>query len=104
MPADFFQTYFIDPIKYGTGYNIYNTAMYAVLLVLAAVIVYKVVKKMGIRIDKNFLFAVSPYIFLGGLLRALQDAKIFSTVFLITPLIYVSIFIFAFIVNCLTEI
>ncbi len=93
----FFDTYFIDPIKYGTGYNIYNTTVYAVLLVIAAVIVYKVIKKMHITIDRKFLFAVTPFIFLGGLMRALQDAKVFETVFLITPLIYVSIFAVAFV-------
>ncbi len=88
----FFETYFIDPITYGTGYNIFNTTVYAILLVVAAVIVYKAIKKMNITVDRKFLFAVTPYIFLGGLLRALQDAKVFETVFLITPLIYVSIF------------
>jgi len=89
----FFETYFIDPITYGTGYNIYNTAVYAVLLVIAAIIVYKLIRKMNIDVDRRFLFGVSPFIFLGGLLRALQDAKLFDTVFLITPLIYVSIFV-----------
>ncbi|MBI4162382.1 MAG: DUF63 family protein [Candidatus Aenigmarchaeota archaeon] len=93
----FFETYFIDPITHGTGYNIYNTTVYAILLVISAVIVYKVIKKMGITIDRKFLFAVTPYMFLGGLMRALQDAKIFETVFLITPLIYVSIFLLTFV-------
>ncbi|HLD85554.1 MAG TPA: DUF63 family protein [archaeon] len=94
---DFFQTYFIDPIKYGTGYNIYNTAVYAVLLIISAVIVYKILRKMNVQIDNKFLLGVFPFVVLGGLLRALQDAKTFDTVLLITPLIYVSIFAFAFV-------
>ena len=45
---DFFQTYFIDPVMQGTGYNIYNTLVYALLLVIAVFATYKLLKKMKI--------------------------------------------------------
>ena len=52
MP-DFFQQYFIDPVMTGSGYNIYNTLAYAVILVVAAFATYKLLKKMKITIGKT---------------------------------------------------
>jgi uncharacterized membrane protein len=94
---DFFQQYFIDPIINGSGYNIYNTIAYAIVLVFAAFITFKLIKKMKIKIDNDFAIGIIPYVVLGGLLRALEDAGTFNTFWLITPLIYVTIFIIAFI-------
>ncbi len=71
--ADFFQTYFIDPIIYNTGYNVVNTATFAVILVIAVVGTYKLLKKMNVPVDKNFFFGVIPFIALGGVLRAWED-------------------------------
>ena len=45
---DFFQQYFIDPVMQGTGYNIYNTLAYALILILAVFATYKLLKKMKI--------------------------------------------------------
>ncbi|MFH0949299.1 MAG: DUF63 family protein [Candidatus Aenigmatarchaeota archaeon] len=99
MFQDFFQTYYIDPIKYGTGYNIVNTLTYAIILILAAFGTYKLLKKMQIKIDKKFFFAIMPFIALGGMLRAFEDLS--ETIaaaknpFLITPLIYFTVFAIA---------
>ncbi|MBI4017990.1 MAG: DUF63 family protein [Candidatus Aenigmarchaeota archaeon] len=68
-----FEQYFIDPIRYNTGYNIVNTAAYAVLFVAAVFLAYKGLKKLGIAIDRKFIFAISPYIAMGGILRAVED-------------------------------
>jgi uncharacterized membrane protein len=95
----FFETYFVDPVLTGSGYNVYNTAVYAVLLVIAAFLVYKMLRRLKIEIDRKFFFSIVPYIMLGGFLRALEDYREFAglerNVFLITPLIYVSIFVIA---------
>lgn len=96
MVNDFIQTYFINPILYGTGYNIYNTTVYAVLLIVSVYAVYKLLKKLKIRIDNKFLIGVFPFVALGGILRAFQDASVVVNPFLITPLIYFSIFFIAF--------
>lgn len=95
MP-DFFQQYFVDPILQGTGYNIYNTAVYAIILVVAVLATYKLLKKMKIAVDDKFVIGVLPYIILGGLLRALEDAAAISVWFK-TPLIYIVIFAVAFV-------
>ena len=95
--TDFLQQYFVDPIVNGSGYNVYNTAVYALLLIAAAFIVFKVLKKIGVKIDNNFLFGVLPFVVLGGLSRAMQDAGIVQSVWFITPLIYVTIFVVAFV-------
>src|SRR3989338_11283949 len=92
--ADFFQQYFIDPLIQGTGYNVYNTLVYAVLLIAAVFVTYKLLKKMKITIDNKFLLGVLPYVILGGLLRALEDASSYG-IWLKTPLIYIVIFLVA---------
>lgn len=94
--VDFFQQYFVDPIIQGTGYNIYNTITFAVILVVAVLATYKLLRKMKIAIDDKFVIGVLPYIILGGLLRALEDALTLSVWFK-TPLIYIVIFLVAFV-------
>ena len=95
----FFETYFVEPILSGSGYNIYNTAVYAVLLIAAAFLTYKLLRFMKIDIDRKFFFCILPYVALGGFLRGLEDyfefAGLAKNVFLITPLIYVSLFVIA---------
>ncbi len=113
--ADFFQTYFIDPIVFNTGYNIVNTATYAIIFVALVFVVYKLLRVLKIKIDKNFFIAITPYIALGGILRAWEDLiettqaipQIFSNfvlidafgtprnLLLITPLIYIFMFVLA---------
>jgi uncharacterized membrane protein len=93
--SQFIQQYFIDPITYGTGYNIYNTLTYAIIFIIAAFFVYKLLKFMKIKIDNKFLFGIIPYIVLGGLLRALEDASIVGGAWFKTPLLYVLVFVIA---------
>lgn len=118
MP-DFFQTYFIDPIKYNTGYNIVNTATFAIILVVAVIATYKLLQKLKIKINRNFFIGIAPFIALGGVLRAWEDlleatkatqallespikdfilvdaAGVPRNLLLISPIIYISIFVVA---------
>ncbi len=90
--ADFIRKYYIDPIRHGTGYNIVNTLTYAVILLIAAVLLLKLLEKLDVTINKKFIFALSPFIVLGGTARALVDGEIFPrTPLLITPGIYLTI-------------
>jgi len=108
----FIEEYFISPIVQGTGYNIYNTAAYAVILVLMALGTYKLLKLLKINIDSRFFAGILPFIFLGGLMRALEDFSqmtgtalpgliiegsggIGKNILFITPLIYVTMFVIA---------
>ncbi|MBI4174639.1 MAG: DUF63 family protein [Candidatus Aenigmarchaeota archaeon] len=93
--VDFFQQYFVDPVIQGTGYNIYNTIAYALILIAAVFVTFKLLKKMNIKIDNRFAIGVLPYIILGGLLRSLEDAYTLGFWFK-TPIIYIVIFAVAF--------
>ena len=72
MP-DFFQTYFIDPIIYNTGYNIVNTAVFAIILIAAVFIAYKLLRALKISVNKEFFIGIIPFIALGGILRSWED-------------------------------
>jgi uncharacterized membrane protein len=92
---EFIYTYYIHPITYDTGYNPVNTITWALMLGLIIFVLLKILKKLGILIDKRFIAAVSPYIFVAASLRVMEDANLFSPpikYMLITPLIYFLIF------------
>ncbi len=108
--SEFIQQYYIDPIKYGTGYNIVNTLTYAIILIIAIIGVYKLLKKMRIKIDRNFFYAVIPFIALGSILRVYEDFLeatgsasgplvivaadgTVRNLLLVTPLMYITIFL-----------
>ena len=92
---EFLYTYYIQPIIGDTGYNPINTITWALMLGLIIFVLLKILKKLGIVIDKRFIAAVSPYIFVAASLRVMEDADLFSppiSYMLITPLIYFLIF------------
>jgi uncharacterized membrane protein len=91
------QEYFIDPILQGSGYNIINTSVYAIIFALAVIGVYKLLKKWNIIIDRRFWLGVFPYIILGSIWRTLQDAGILNNPLFVTPLIYIVVFAVAII-------
>jgi uncharacterized membrane protein len=72
--ADFLSDYFISPILGNGWFNPLNTAVYGVGLVAGVYLVYRLLKGMGIRIDRHFLYAVLPYIFWASTTRVLHDA------------------------------
>jgi uncharacterized membrane protein len=91
----FVNTYYIHPITHDTGYNLVNTLTWALLLVLCLFLTLKLLKKLDVEINKPFIAAVSPYIFVGASLRVMEDAELFSpplSYMLITPLIYFLLF------------
>lgn len=97
--SEFVHRYYIDPIVYDTGYNVVNTLTWAFILGLSLFGVYRLLKRLGVRIDDGFLLALAPYIAMGSLLRVVEDASIVRpplSYVLITPLIYFLIFGVAF--------
>ena len=82
---DFIQTYFFS------GYTVFNTVIYTLILVLFILAIIKLFKK--IEIDPlSLIYSLIPFIVFGCLIRALVDNGIFpKTVFLITPGIYILI-------------
>ncbi|MFA4646255.1 DUF63 family protein [Pyrococcus kukulkanii] len=89
MLKEFFEKYFVNPIKYNTGYNPVNTLVYAIILGIATLIVYKGLKKMKIKIDKAFFRALIPYMVFGAFTRALTDAGVYPRTYItVSPGIY----------------
>jgi uncharacterized membrane protein len=105
---DFFQQYFVDPILYGTGYNIVNTLTYAIILIIAVFVILWVLKRLEIRLDRRLWYSLVPFVVLGGVLRALEDINFFDFLgawhyVFVTPLIYVLVFAIAFACILLTK-
>lgn len=91
----FISHYYINPIIYDTGYNPVDTVTYAIILGLSLFGILKLLNKLNVTVNDIFILAVSPYIFVGGSLRVIEDAGIVSAPWkylLITPLIFFLIF------------
>ena len=55
--ADFIQEYFVNPILYQdryAPYNVYNTAVYAIIAIAAVYFLYRILQKKGVLIDEKF--------------------------------------------------
>ncbi len=82
-------SYFTDPAA--TGYTPEKTVIFALLLIGAVYVIYEILKRLRLKVDRRFVVGIIPYVLLGSLLRSLEDAKIFTSYWLITPGIYVVI-------------
>ncbi len=75
-PMQFLQQHFIAPILGNGWFNPYNTAGYAILLVIGVWYVYKLLVGKKVKIDFRFFLAVLPFIFWGSSTRVLHDAAV----------------------------
>lgn len=76
------------------GYNPVNTTVYAIVLAVAVIGIWRSFNHLGIRLDAPFMVAIVPWVLLGSTARALEDAGLFATDgvlvnLLISPLIYI---------------
>ncbi|MBU4245479.1 MAG: DUF63 family protein, partial [Nanoarchaeota archaeon] len=91
--GNFFETYFWNGIKYDTAYNWIDTLAYSLIFVGAAWFLYgRFFKAKKISINREFMIALVGWISFGSAMRAAEDAKIFETIFLVTPFHYITIF------------
>lgn len=93
--------YYIDPIVYGTGWNPVNTLTFGILLCVILFGILKLLEKLDIEIDRQFILAVVPYIMVGGVLRVLEDAGTFVSpvkYLFITPLVHFFVLIVCIII------
>jgi uncharacterized membrane protein len=68
---DFINENFLNPLcQY---YTPIGTITYGIILILAVLGTYKLLKKLKIKIDKRFFLALLPFIIYGGWTRALRD-------------------------------
>lgn len=76
------------------AYNIFNTSFYAAgFAVAAAYLGYPLLKKLDLALDRRFFIGITPFIFLGSAVRVLEDLAVADTVLLVTPFIYVLMFL-----------
>ena len=82
---ELFNHYFVET---GYGYNSVNTTVYGFLLIIFAYIIYKILKKLQIKVDGKLAISVAPFVVFGSSIRILEDANIISGYFFVTPGIY----------------
>ena len=98
---NFFERYFLNPICTGEGYNIYNTLIYGIILLLFLAGLIKLFEKLKIKVDGRFYLALLPFMLIGPTVRVLVDATVYQKMFLFgtcltlntTPGIYFLVFI-----------
>jgi len=87
--------YFLSPKA--SGYDVPKTLTYALVLVAAVYVLYRILRKLGITADKRLAVVISPYVVLGAAVRVLEDAGTLPDSFLfVTPMIYVLVFCVTF--------
>ncbi|MFH1445295.1 MAG: DUF63 family protein [Nanoarchaeota archaeon] len=109
-----FYDWFVEPMLQNGWYNPINTITYSLILIVAVFLVYKMLKKMNIHIDKHFFIAILPFIFWGSSTRVLKDAAtagalmtpelnaIYGAPFFVTPGSYIITFALALLVLLLS--
>ncbi len=93
--SQFISTYYIDPILYDEGYNIFNTITWALVLGVCIFGVMKLLNRMKVTIDDKFILSVIPFVLAGSSLRVIEDAGLFKPpmqYLFITPNIYFAVF------------
>ncbi len=73
-------------------YTLEATLVYGLLLVAAVFGTYKLLKKLKIKINRQFALALLPFILFGGSARALRDHGFFQGYLFCSPLIYFVVF------------
>ncbi|MCK4531636.1 MAG: DUF63 family protein, partial [Candidatus Aenigmarchaeota archaeon] len=63
---DFLYEYFLKPILSNGWFNPVNSITYGIILVIGVYLVFKLLKKMNIHIDRYFLYAILPFILWGS--------------------------------------
>ncbi|MFQ6136732.1 MAG: DUF63 family protein [Candidatus Hydrothermarchaeales archaeon] len=93
---EFIREYFINPIYQHSGYNVVNTVVYGLLLGIGIIGSERFLAQRRVKVNEKFLMAMLPFILLASVLRSLVDAEILPTsFFLITPGIFLTIFVLA---------
>ncbi len=104
--TDFLYRYYIDSLVTREGYNVVNTITYALLFVGFSYITFKLLEKFKIRINREFIFAILPFVLLGVNLRVFEDAGILKGFLFMSPgiwLLFFSIIISALAISILIQ-
>ncbi len=71
---DFIEEFFISPILEKTGYNPVNTLVYAGIAIVAVYLLFRILKRSGIKMGNNFFWGVLSFVLFGSTMRAVTDA------------------------------
>jgi uncharacterized membrane protein len=96
---DFINKNFIEGFINDTSYNHFDMITYVIILFVGVYAVLKLLNKLRIKVDEEFVIATIPYIFMGSVSRVIEDADILKPpvkYFFITPLIFFVIFAICF--------
>ncbi len=103
---DFINRNFIEGIISDTSYNHFDMITYVIILFLGVYAILKLLNKLSIKIDEEFVVATIPYVFMGSVFRVIEDANLLKPpvkYFFITPLIYFVVFAICFGILLLTR-
>ncbi len=76
--SNFTYEYFVKPILSNGWFNPVNSITYGVILVVCVYFVFRLLKKMSIKIDRYFTYAILPFIFWASTTRVLHDAAYYG--------------------------
>lgn len=96
---DFINQNYIEGIVNDTSYNHFDMITYVIILFAGVYAVLKLLNKLKIRVDEEFVIATVPYIFMGSVFRVIEDADILNPpvrYFFITPIIFFVVFAICF--------
>ena len=92
---DFINRNYIEGIVNDTSYNNFDMITYVIILFAGVYAVLKLLNKLKIRVDEEFVIATVPYIFMGSVFRVIEDAGLPNPpvkYFFITPIIFFVVF------------
>ncbi|WP_319580080.1 DUF63 family protein [uncultured Methanospirillum sp.] len=95
MIREFIYKYYIDPITYGQPYTLVDTLTYAGILIICVWLIYRWLCRSRIQVDREFVYALIPWVIWGGLLRVVEDTGTAGSgwgILLTTPFIFFLIF------------
>lgn len=104
--TDFINRNYIEGIISDTSYNHFDMLTYVIILFAGVYGVLKLLNKLRIKVDEDFVIATIPYIFMGSVFRVIEDADLLRPpvkYFFITPLIFFVIFAICFGILLLTR-
>ena len=96
---DFINRNYIEGIVNDTSYNHIDMLTYVFILFAGVYAVLRLLNKLRIKIDEEFVLATIPYVFMGSVFRVIEDADLLKPpvkYLFITPLIYFVIFAVCF--------
>ncbi len=93
MLEEFINENFITPLCH--YYTTIGTITYGIVLILAVLGAYKLLKRLKLKIDRKFFIGIIPFIIYGGWTRALRDYQlgIYQSSLFCSPPIYFFVFV-----------